>query len=89
MSAALISIGVNDYLFMASGGDSEIRQLKDRKCQHHYSCRLSTSMGDKINFMALSCQNTGLFQSFMAYYAKTDFFFFCACHEQVGIYFIE
>ena len=71
MSAALISIGVNDYLFMASGG--EIRDLKDRKCQHDYSCRSSTSMGDKINFMALSCQNTGLFQSFMAYYAKTDY----------------
>ena len=33
-----------------------------------------TSMGDKINFMALSCQNTGLFQSFMASYAKTDYF---------------
>ena len=45
------------------------------------------AMGDKINFMALSYQNTGLFQSFMAYYAKTDYF--CASHEQVGIYFIE
>ena len=74
MSAALILIGVNDYLFMASGG--EIRELKDRKCQHDYSCISSTSMGDKINFMALSCQNTGLFQSFMAYYAKTDYFLF-------------
>ena len=71
MPAALISIGVNDYLFMASGG--EIRELKDRKCQHDYSCRSLTSMGD--NFMALSCQNAGLFQSFMAYYAKTDYFF--------------
>ena len=64
MSAALISTGVNDYLFMTSGG--EIRQIKDRKCQHDYSCRSSTNMGNKIKFMALSCQNTGLFQSFMA-----------------------
>ena len=88
MSAALISIGVNDYLFMASGG--EIRELKDRKCQHRYSCRSSTSMGDKINFMALSCQNTGLFQSFMAYYAKTDYFL-CVYElvNKVEIYFIE
>ena len=30
--------------------------------------------GDKINFMAVSCQNTGLFQPFLAYYAKTDYF---------------
>ena len=37
--------------------------------------------------MAQSCQNTGLFQSLMTYYAKTDYF--CASHEQVGIYFIE
>ena len=88
MSAALISIGVNDYLFMASGGD--IRELKDRKCQHDYSCRSSTSMGDKINFMAQSCQNTDLFQSFMAYYAKTDYFL-CVYElvNKVGIYFIE
>ena len=79
MSAALISIGVNDYLFMASG--DEIRELKDRKCQHDYSCISSTSMGDKINFMALSCQNTGLFQSFMAYYAKKYFFFVRATNK--------
>ena len=74
MSAALISIGVNDYLLMASGG--EIRELKDRKCQHDYSCRSSTGMCDKINFMAVSCQNTGLFHlwSFMGHYAKTDYF---------------
>ena len=47
-------------------------------------------MGGKINFMALSCQNTGLFQSFMAYYAKTDYFL-CVYElvNKVGIYFIE
>ena len=38
-------------------------------------------MGDKINFMALSCQNTGLFQSFMAYYAKTDYVFVRATNK--------
>ena len=47
-------------------------------------------MGDKINFMALSCQNTGLFQSFMAYYAKTDYFL-CVYElvNKVEIYFME
>ena len=47
-------------------------------------------MGDKISFMALSCQNTGLFQSFMAYYAKTDYFL-CVYElvNKVGIYFKE
>ena len=69
---------------MASRG--EIRELKDRKCQHDYSCRSSTSMDDKINFMALSCQNTGLFQSFI-WHIMQKRIIFCACHEQ--IYFIE
>ena len=71
---------------MASGG--EIRELKDRKCQHDYSCRSSTSMGDKINFMALYGQNTGLFHSHLWHIMQRRIIF-CACHEQVGIYFIE
>ena len=29
-------------------------------------------MGNKIKFMAVSCQNIGLFQSFMAYYKNKD-----------------
>ena len=60
---------------MASRG--EIRELKDRKCQHDYSCRSSTSMDDKINFMALSCQNTGLFRSFIWHIMQQRIIFLC------------
>ena len=86
MSAALISIGVNDYLFMASGG--EIRELKDGKCQHDYSCRSSTGMCDKINFMAVSCQKVFFIYGHL-WHIMQKRIIFCACHEQVGIYFIE
>ena len=68
MAAALISIGVNDHKLSFYDQRGEIRELKDRKCQYGYSCRSSTSMGNKIKFMAQSCQNTGLFQPFMAFF---------------------
>ena len=45
-------------------------------------------MGDKINFMALSSQNTGFFFSHL-WHIMQKRIIFCACHEQVGIYFIE